>query len=349
MGNSSSSLPYSIGDEVHPPSRPGSHGWAMHSGSRKSDSMPVTVFKASKPTLAKTPVNQRGGIGSSATQILPALHHFKKCKTLVHPNVLRTYATLDTDYPGGDAPDLTGLDPSDPGALARSGTAVTGELIVVTEKCVPLAEYLDNLAGGGTAEGQREAAVAWGLHNLINALGFLHGAAKLAHGSVCPHSVYVTPAGDFKLFDFALLTPVGIDDGAVGPTRHFRYFEGKVCPDEFRAPERAEGRYDAIAAGSVHAMDSYGLGGLIESLYGHAGSGTGGMIPQQLRKAVARLRTANARMRPRVLPLLRCPVFDAPHISARDFLDNIAAKPAEEKVQFLQGLPDLLSRGVLGR
>eukprot|EP00566_Odontella_aurita_P009013 CAMPEP_0113584536 /NCGR_PEP_ID=MMETSP0015_2-20120614/33163_1 /TAXON_ID=2838 /ORGANISM="Odontella" /LENGTH=809 /DNA_ID=CAMNT_0000489607 /DNA_START=1127 /DNA_END=3553 /DNA_ORIENTATION=- /assembly_acc=CAM_ASM_000160 len=349
MGNSSSALPYAIGDETQPSSRPGSGGWAIHDGNRKSDSLPVTVFKASKAALSKTPLDRHKSIGvtgSNGTQIIPALHHFKKSKTLVHPNILQTHATLDTDYPNGDSPDLSMMDPSDPTALQRTGTLLTGDLIIVTERCVPLSDYLDGLARSGA---NAERAVAWGLHNLINALGFLHNAAKLCHGAVCPHSVFVTPAGDFKLSNFSLLTAVGIEDGGGGPTRHFRHFDDLACTNEYRSPERRQRQYDAIATGPVHSMDSFSLGAFVEGLYGHPSAGTNGQVPQQLRKAVQRLQTANARMRPRVIPLLKCPVFDSPHIAARDFLDNIAVKQSEEKIQFMQSLPDLLGRGVLDR
>ena len=35
-------------------------------------------------------------------QICPALHHYSKLKKLMHPHILRVYATLDTDFPNGD-------------------------------------------------------------------------------------------------------------------------------------------------------------------------------------------------------------------------------------------------------
>ena len=72
-------------------------------------------------------------------------------------------------------------------------------------------------------------------------------------------------------------------------------------------------------------------------------------IPLKLQKAVQRLVTPNIRMRPRVLPLLKCPVFDVPYIHAMDFLDTMSVKPAEEKIRFIQNLPELLGRDVLGR
>ena len=349
MGNSASSLPYTVGDATHPPNRPGSYGFAIHDGSRKSDGLSVTVLKASKADLVRTPLGRQAGGRSVAdptqNQLLCAIHHFRRCKTLVHPNLLRVYATLDTDHPNGDTPDPTQRPPDQP---LGADVPTTGELIVVTERAVPLEDYLDSLPAGA----ESAARVAWGLHNLVSALGFLHNTAKLAHGAVCPHSVYVTPAGDFRLFNYSLLTTVGVPGGAAGcggPTAHFRYFERGVTPTEYRSPERMEGRWDEISTSAVHGIDSYGLGVLIGQVYGHPGAGTGGKIPLKLQKAVSRLVSNKLRMRPRVVPLLKCPVFDTPYVHAQEFLDNMAVAPEEEKIRFIQSLPDLLGRGVLGR
>jgi hypothetical protein len=109
MGNSASlsSLPYTVESEVEPSTRQGSLGWSIYKGKRKSDGAPVCVFKASKPKLIQTPLteyfsrnNTPVNIGKDRVdpncQLFPALHHFAKSKTLVHPYLLKVYATLDT-------------------------------------------------------------------------------------------------------------------------------------------------------------------------------------------------------------------------------------------------------------
>lgn len=158
----------------------------------------------------------------------PKLHHFHRIKRLIHPRILRVHATLDTDYPDDTkpAPGLDGLD----------RTLTTGTLIVVTERAVPLDEWLDALDPRTAAA--NAAAVSWGLRNVVEALDFLHRQAKLAHGLLCPDAVFVTPAGDFKLGAFDLVTPVGAAGdgrgGEGGPTPHFRTYEGAVCPPDYR-------------------------------------------------------------------------------------------------------------------
>ena len=106
---------------------------------------------------------------------------------------------------------------------------------------------------------------------------FLHTTVKVAHGNLCEHVIYVTPSGDFKLSSLQLLTSVGINDGATGPTPHFRHFERDVTPLEYRSPERIEGRWDAISTSPIHAMGAYSMGVFITNLYAHDGAGTYGL------------------------------------------------------------------------
>jgi hypothetical protein len=109
MGNSASlsSLPYIVENEIESSARPGSLGWSISKGKRKSDGAPVCVFKASKPKLIQTPLTDYFSRNSSPVtvgkdrvdpncQLFPALHHFGKSKTLVHPYLIKVYATLDT-------------------------------------------------------------------------------------------------------------------------------------------------------------------------------------------------------------------------------------------------------------
>lgn len=343
MGNAASALPYTIGEETHPASRLGSYGFSIHRGARKSDKKQVTVFKGEKSILVKTPLIRGSNANDpSLTQIFPALHHYKKCKTLLHPHILSVHATLDTDYPDGNEPRGGG------GAEAKQQTATTGDLIIVTEACVPLDDYLDELGkDSDLTDDQRADAVAWGIYCIIQAVNFLHNTAKVAHGNLCPYAIFVTAGGDWKLSAFHLLTPVGIADGASGPTQHFRHYERDVTPKDYRSPERIEGRWDVISSSPVHAMDSYSMGILLPSIYQHYGAGTSGRLPQKLEKAVQRLCTPSIATRPRILPLSKCPIFSSPHVEAQMFLDGIATQDVESKISFWKSLPDLFQKKIL--
>ena len=246
---------------------------------------------------------------------------------------------MDTDYPDEKTKPAPGLD-------ALDKTATTGMMIIITEQATPLDDWLENLNPHTPAA--NAAAVSWGIHNIIEALVFLHQQAKLAHGMVCPDAIFVTPAGDFKLGGFDLVTPIGIEDGGGGPTPHFRKYEGLVCPPDYRSPERVSQRYDILQSASpVHSVDCYSLAVLIEYIYSHPNAGTSGQVPPPLKKALLRMKNDSPKLRPRLAPLLRCPVFDNPYVKAEMFLDEVMSKPVEEKIMFLQSLPDVLNRGVL--
>ncbi|KAL3771799.1 hypothetical protein ACHAW5_005354 [Stephanodiscus triporus] len=352
-GGSSASLPYNIeSTPTSPATRHGSHGWAIHAASRKTDGGEVTAFQANKSELAKCPLRRGPGgnnpsladarySDTSQTQLVPALHHFHRIKRLIHPRILRAHATLDTDYPDETRPA--------PGLDDLEKTASTGTLIIVTERATPLDDWLEGL-DPRTAQANA-AAISWGIYNVVEALDFLHGQAKLSHGMVCPDAIFVTPSGDFKLGGFDLITPLGIADGdRGGPTPHFRKYEGAVCPPDYRSPERVGQRYDVLQQSApVHSLDCYSLAVLIEYVYSHPNAGTAGQVPAPLMKALARMKNDSPKLRPRLAPLLKCPVFDNPHVKAEKFLDEVMSKPIEEKIMFLQSLPDVLNRGVLNQ
>ena len=318
MGTTASSLPYSIGDKKI--SQDGC--WDVHDGFQKNDGTPVTVFQAQKPLLAKP-----GGYREdpSLQQLHPAVHHFTNCKKVRHPHILQVQATLDTDNPNNDAPTSTTTSmSSSSSSLAAASTATTGALIIVTEYAIPLTQWLQE-------ERPTNDQLAWGLQCIVQALSFLHNSAQLAHGCVAPQSFWVTPSGDVKLWNLALVTPIGVADGGGGPTTHFKLYEKVLTPQAYRSPERVSQQWNGIATSGLHCMDSYSLGILINEYYN-------GRIPGPLQKAVQRLQTQSLKMRPRLGPLLRCPVFDTAYAKFLTELSELHIQPVEQKLRFWQTL-----------
>lgn len=307
MGNAASALPYAIGKPVAMVN----HGWALHEGQRKSDGGAVSVFTAKKPALSKTPVCGRQPYLS---QYAAALHHFVHCKKLRHPHILAVAATLDTDNPNDTTTAAAAGSSASPTAAAA---AANGDFIIVTEPCVPLDAWLSTRPP--------LEQLAWGLECIVASVAFLHASANLCHGSVSPDSFYVTPAGDVKLWNFALVSGFA---GGAGVPRHFIDWEGLVTPQPYRSPERVEGRWDAIAVAGVHCVDSFALALLIAHVFGGHG------VPLPLQKAVQRLQTANLKLRPRLPPLLKCPVFDTPYQKLQRQLEAFAVEPVEHKTAF---------------
>ena len=333
MGNSASSLPYSIGKQVSLLN----HGWALHEGTQKSDGASVSVFVAKKPALNKTPVDRSRN--PSVMQLGPALHHFMHCKKLRHPHILKVYATLDTDHPndsssGGAAG--TGAPTAATNAASSSSKTAgseTGDLIIVTEPCMTLDAWLQ------THQPPPEV-IAWGLESIVRALSFLHGSAHLAHANVSPESFLVTPAGDVKLWNFSLVT--NIDPNNSGLNRQFLDWEALLTPTPYRSPERIEGRWEAIAVSPVHVMDSYSVGVMASHLFHN-------QLPPALVKAVQRMQTPNLKMRPRLQPLLKCPIFDTPYQKLQLQLEEFTVQPVEQKISFWQTVTPQMTVGLIPR
>jgi serine/threonine protein kinase len=322
MGNSASALPYSIDNQVGAPHD--HNGWALHNGKSTSGGKPVSVFVGKKPQLAKTAVSPRY---PQQFQLVPAHHHYNNCRKLRHPHILKVYATLDTDNPNaatteGKASTASSASSAD---AVSSTTTTTGDLIVVTEPCSSLEHWL---LSKPTPE-----QLAWGMECIIQGLHFLHNSAKLAHGNMSPSSFYVTPAGDVKVWNFSLVTPIGPDKAGGGPNDHFQQWENCCTPDAYRSPERVERRWDALSNVGVHCMDSYGLGILMDHWFS-------GRVPGPLQKAVQRLQTTNLKMRPRLQPLLKCPVFDTPYqkiqLQLQEILESI---PLPRRNQMSREIP----------
>jgi SCY1-like protein 1 len=325
MGNSASQLPYSIDNQVGAPHD--HHGWALHNGkSTDGNDTEVSVFVGKKPQLAKLAVSPRF---PNQTQFIPALHHYNYCRKLRHPHILKVYATLDTDNPTA-ASSTEGSASANAAAEAStsSSKATIGDLIIVTEPCVSLTQWL---LSNPTPE-----QLAWGLECLVRGLHFLHSSAKLVHGNTSPSSFYVTQSGDVKLWNFSLVTQIGPN---LGPSNHFQQWEQACTPDAYRSPERVEKRWDALSNSGVHAMDSFGLGILMNEWFPH------GRVPAPLQKAVQRLLTPNLKMRPRLQPLLKCPVFDTPYQKLQLSLEEIVVQPVEQKIYLWQNLGTSLQNG----
>lgn len=340
MGNSSSSLPFSVDQQVGAPHD--HNGWALHKGKSTNNSdngREVSVFVGKKPSLSKTPIDRRQ---PHKTQLEPALHHYEYCRRLRHPHILKVYATLDTDNPSAASVSGAAGSPSKQQNQAQQSKAplktATGDLMVVTEPCIPLSEWLLGAAASGPPTPEQ---LAWGLECVIEGLAFLHASAKIAHGCISPQSLYVTPSGDVKLWNFSLVTPVGpnTSTSAGGPDGHFLEWEAVCCPETYRSPERIEQRWDVISnTGGVHTMDSYSLGVLIGDYWYRNPSTNANNVPQTLKKALQRLTTTNIKMRPRLQPLLKCPVFDTPYKKLQRSILEITIQPVEQKIYSWQNL-----------
>mmetsp|Transcript_4621 Transcript_4621/g.9739 ORF Transcript_4621/g.9739 Transcript_4621/m.9739 type:complete len:827 (+) Transcript_4621:77-2557(+) len=317
--------------------------WEQFEGYKLSDpSVLVSVFVWSKTTERDTKLkkNEWNGLARSA---------MRKCRTLVHPNIVRVHAVLDTDAvppkDGAASPVLVGE-----ASLVDEGS---GFLYIVTEPVTALGTWLGSgWDGAADTDGlgtfgppccsEVLGAVSYGFYGVIRALGFLHSTCKSAHGLLSPESVYVTPSSEWKLFHFPLLTPMPVNSS-------FELYEKSLCPPDYRAPERTESRYHEMQPNKygVHAMDSFALGVLMNEVYTRPDVDSAMALPQKLVKAVQRMRSSNPPQRPRSQALLKCPVFDNPLVQSQITLDDLAVQSTEEKTHYYQSVPDRMANGSL--
>lgn len=159
---------YIIGPPVQAPSSSSRTIWQLHTGTKKDDGSPCSVFVFD--------VNSDHNSGRSKLTL--ARNALKKLRTLRHPDVLKL---LDS---------------------AETPTAV----YIAVEPIRHLQPVLDDwIRNGGTDEGKQEW-ISWGLSRVANALKFINADAGSVHGNVRPETVFLSQAGEWRLGGFELLT-----------------------------------------------------------------------------------------------------------------------------------------------
>ena len=300
-------LPATAGDLVA--SYEGKTRWSLHEGVLKLDSSKVSIFKMATASE----------LGTNA---------MKRLRALRHPCILSFIDGVEGD-----------------------------DIFMVTEPVVPLADWIaanapgvinvsdaaeagerDAAASAEKAEAAFEAAVAWGIHRVAHALGFLGSDCHLIHGALSLDTVFVAANGDWKLGGFDVLSPV--EDGM--PSALVRN-NVEVLPRRYRAPEHAARRW--VKGAQPWALDAWCLGVLIDDVWQLAAQqGRGGVAaPSAMAKIVAKLKDEGQRSGvPRRLNPKR--VVDVPYFKRHSFvkccvfLEEIALKSPEEILVWLRSI-----------
>lgn len=210
-----------------------------------------------------------------------------------------------------------------------------GTIYAATEPAIPLATALQG------AQPLDKEAIQWGLFTISRALGFMHQSG-LIHGRVNATTVFVTPSGDWKLGGLEAVTQHA-NAAALG-----RYMPMQTEP--YRSPEFANGRWNDVATGPAHAVDSWALGCLMYEA--HAGSLTAPdqlrntqAMPKQLLSAYQKLLSAQAGTRAPAGEVPNHPYFkNSKFIELNMFVENLALKGQLEREAFLGKLPTLMDR-----
>jgi SCY1-like protein 1 len=248
----------------------------------------------------------------------PMLNHYQSCVKIRHPGVLQVLDVADTNKDARDK----------------------GELIIVTRRCKPLSHYMSNLKSDGGL-----SLLSYGLASLLSGLAFIHDSAKLAHNNISLQSVYVVEC-EFKVFDFKLASNGGGGNGG-GGNGGFGQFDD-MCEKRYRAPERLTSYGSSAGNGPLHAPDAFSVGVLLTALYTeYRNVNPDATLPQALVKAVGKLTSNSASLRPTIAYMLNCPIFKTDVIKYMNAVTGLPTMPQHDKTAFYNELPNLFSTNKL--
>ncbi|XP_069116856.1 N-terminal kinase-like protein [Argopecten irradians] len=246
--------------------------------------------------------------GSSESQVQLAKGALKRIKTLRHPNILTFLDGIETEK----------------------------VIYFATEPVVPLETYLKDNENHGD---QNSLAISWGLHQIVKGLSFLVNDCNLIHNNVCMASVFVDPAGEWKLAGVDYMYPAQGQD-SVPPV--------KILPvlEKYDPPEKSDLRRGI--RGEKWSSDMWGLGCLIWEVFsGPLPKNTSlkalGKIPKSLVPNYCELVGANPRSRPNPAKFIEdCRrtngFLNNSFVDTMMFLGEIQIKDQAEKSTFFSGL-----------
>ncbi|KFG43588.1 SCY kinase (incomplete catalytic triad) [Toxoplasma gondii FOU] len=214
-GDLPSSFGFVVGEEVPLPFAL-SCGFLLFTCTRKSDGLPASLFLLKKKSDAK----QSTGAVQFPSDVPAGRSHLQRAKTLLHPDVLKTLETYESEsalyvvteqcWP---LPLLLGRQPSREARSAgrmQQGAHPAGNGVTEARD----GDEERNAKERRLAEAEREAAAAaciadvvWGIYQVTSAVAFLHESCNLLHGLVNPLSVFVTANGSWRLACMELVRP----------------------------------------------------------------------------------------------------------------------------------------------
>ncbi|CAI5467360.1 unnamed protein product, partial [Closterium sp. Yama58-4] len=293
--------------------------WTHHKGTSKEDGSAVSIFSIT-------------GSNPQDARLAPARNCVKRLRMLRHPNVLSFLNSLEVEKEEGGVQKPT--------------------IYIITEPVMPLDLRLKELKLKGP---QRDEYYAWGLLQVAKAVSFLNNDCKLVHGHVCMAAVVTTGALDWKLHGFDVLSEFdgGKADAPEGPMLPYEWMVGA----QYKSMEFAKSDWAAIRRGPPYAIDSWGLGCLIQEVFsGHQLTRTEELrntacIPKTLLPDYQRLLSSAPARRLNPAKLIdNSEFFQNKLVETVQFMEVLSLKDSVEKDGFFRRLPalcDQLSRPIL--
>ncbi|GJP35473.1 hypothetical protein CLOM_g19990 [Closterium sp. NIES-68] len=293
--------------------------WTHHQGTCKEDGSAVSIFSIT-------------GSNPQDARLAPARNCVKRLRMLRHPNVLSFLNSLEVEKEEGGVQKPT--------------------IYIITEPVMPLDLRLKELKLKGS---QRDEYYAWGLLQVAKAVSFLNNDCKLVHGNVCMAAVVTTGTLDWKLHGFDVLSEFdgGKPDAPDGPMLPYEWMVGA----QYKSMELAKSDWAAIRRGPPYAIDSWGLGCLIQEVFsGHQLTRTEELrntacIPKTLLPDYQRLLSSAPARRLNPAKLIdNSEFFQNKLVETVQFMEVLSLKDSVEKDGFFRRLPalcDQLSRPIL--
>ncbi|KAL3157198.1 hypothetical protein ABBQ38_001437 [Trebouxia sp. C0009 RCD-2024] len=245
-------------------------------------------------------------------KLTSARNGVKRLRTLRHPNVLSFKDTAELDERGETV------------------------IYLVTEPVTPLLDVLQTIDMTGPA---RQEYVAMGLYHIAKAVSFINSDCKLIHANICMRAVVVTETLDWRLHGLDLMT----EHMATGdlPLMSASWMVGA----QYKPAEIAKCEWGAIQQGPPWAVDSWGLGCLMQEAFNGQEMGSmeelrnTGPIPKPVLQDYQRLLSSQPARRLNPAKLAESSVLKNKLVDTIAFLENLAVKDSSEKDLFFKRLP----------
>ncbi|BEI81446.1 hypothetical protein CcaverHIS002_0206060 [Cutaneotrichosporon cavernicola] len=327
------SFPFTIGERI-PGTEAGASVWEIREGIKKDDGSPLTlfIFDATLPPLQPGNKDRR-------TLFQLAKNALKKLRTIRHPDVIKYIDSVETET----------------------------HIYVATEPVRPLQAVLRDWGTGGALTGSaaskgkegKEAWLGWGVKSISTALAFLNAPPLSQHHAyLIPSTVFITPAMEWRLGGFELLT--GRDDGA-----GVLWGLGGVAPGnagDFSSPEVKKGGWGVLRDTDPAYEDTYLLAMWMFWLFNPEKPppklsaaptpSMAGAIPKRLFPLWKRMVNPNARTRLSTINFVSEAQSsgiwaDNPLISLVEGLDGFELRSDGEKAKLLRTIKDAAEGGSL--
>ncbi|ORX40692.1 armadillo-type protein [Kockovaella imperatae] len=321
------SFPFSIGERI-PGLDTSTSIWDVREGVKKDDGTLLTLFIFDSTLGPFQP-----GSKDRKTLMQLARNALKKLRTIRHPDVIKYIDSVETET----------------------------HVYIATERVRPLEGVLrDWTTGGALSQGKgkgKEDWIGWGIRSISTALAFLNSPPlSLHHAYLLPSSVFVTPAMEWRLGGFELLTAKDDSAGVL-------WGLGGVAPGnvgEISGPEVKKGGWGVLRDTDPAQADIYLLALLLFILYNPSSPlpnlnaqptpSSSGSLPKALFPLWKRMLNPNPRTRLSTSAFVSDPAAlsfwsNNPLANLVQGLDGFELKSEGDKLSLLRSVKDAASAG----